>query len=170
MTEDWGTGIFIDKTAIVHKLVDIQASTRGARIVVGPDSKIDAFVKIKPTGGLADVVIGARCYINSCTVFYSGNGIRIGDDVLIGPNVSIVPINHAYDRDDVTIKSQGYAPSKGGITIGNDVWIAAGCTILDGAKIGDGAVIGAGSLVVGEIEPYSVNIGSPAKPVASRKK
>jgi len=161
-------GIVVDKTAVIHKLVHIQVSTRGTRVVIGAGTEIDAFVKIKPTGGPGDVVIGDRCFINSCTVIYSGNGVHIGNDVLIGPNVSLVPINHEYADATRTIKSQGYAPSKGGIVIGNDVWIGAGCTILDGAKIRDGAVIGAGSLVHGEIAPYSVNVGSPTRQVGFR--
>ena len=47
--------------------------------------------------------------------------------------------------------------------IGNDVWIGAGCTILDGANIGDGAVVGAGSVVTGEIPAYEIWRGSPAR-------
>ena len=54
-------------------------------------------------------------------------------------------------------------PSKGDITIGNDVWIGASVTILSGVTIGDGAVIGAGSVVGGDVAPYSVNIGNPAR-------
>jgi acetyltransferase-like isoleucine patch superfamily enzyme len=158
------SGIFIDETARVHELAKLEPSTRGTRILVGAGSYIDAFVRIKPTGGTGDVVIGRRTFINSCTVIYSGNGVTIGDDVLIGPNVSIVPVNHAFLRSDVTIKSQGYAASKGGIKIGNDVWIGAGCTILDGAEIGEGSVIGASSLVVGKIDPYTVNYGIPTRP------
>jgi acetyltransferase-like isoleucine patch superfamily enzyme len=163
------TGIFIDRTAVIHDLVSLQASTRGTKIIVGANSQIDAFVKIRPTGGPGDVVIGQRTYINSCTVIYSGNGVTIGDDVLIGPNVSMVPINHSFLCSDVTIKSQGYSPSKGGIKIGNDVWIGAGCTILDGAEIGEGSVIGANSLVIGKIEPYTVNYGIPTRPTGVRR-
>ena len=54
-------------------------------------------------------------------------------------------------------------PSKGDVTIGNDVWIGENVTILSGVKIGDGAVIGAGSVVGGDIAPYSVVIGNPAR-------
>jgi virginiamycin A acetyltransferase len=156
-------GIFIHELAQIHEWVSLQPSTRGTRIVIGAHACVDAFVKIKPTGGVGDVIIGERTHITSCTVIYSGNGVLIGNDVLIGPNVSIVPVNHAFLRSDATIKSQGYAESKNGISIGDDVWIGAGCTILDGAKIGTGAVIGASSLVMGEIEPYAVSYGIPAR-------
>ena len=54
-------------------------------------------------------------------------------------------------------------PSKGDVTIGNDVWIGENVMILSGVKIGDGAVIGAGSVVGGDVAPYSVVIGNPAR-------
>ena len=54
------------------------------------------------------------------------------------------------------------------IHIGNDVWIAAGVTITNGAQIGDGCVIGAGAVVVHDIEPYSVVVGVPGKPIKKR--
>ncbi len=54
------------------------------------------------------------------------------------------------------------------ISIGSDVWIGNNVVILDGAKIGDGAVVGAGSVVKGELPPYSINVGVPAKTIRYR--
>ncbi len=48
------------------------------------------------------------------------------------------------------------------VTIGNDVWIGARVTILDGVKIGDGAVIAAGAVVNKDVEPFSLVAGVPA--------
>jgi acetyltransferase-like isoleucine patch superfamily enzyme len=53
--------------------------------------------------------------------------------------------------------------SRGGVVIGNDVWIGHGTTILSGARIGDGAVVAAGSLVTGDLPPYAIAVGRPAK-------
>lgn len=52
--------------------------------------------------------------------------------------------------------------------IGNDVFIGANVTVLDGVKISDGAVIGAGSVVVGDVPPYAIAVGVPAKVVKYR--
>ncbi|HYG91697.1 MAG TPA: CatB-related O-acetyltransferase [Azospirillum sp.] len=52
--------------------------------------------------------------------------------------------------------------------IGNDVWIGQGVFIKAGVKIGDGAVIGARSVVVKDVEPYTIVAGSPAKPLRRR--
>ena len=52
--------------------------------------------------------------------------------------------------------------------VGNDVWIGARCTILDGVHIGDGAIIAAGSIVTKDVEPYSIVGGVPAKLIKKR--
>ncbi|HEY7220208.1 MAG TPA: DapH/DapD/GlmU-related protein, partial [Candidatus Binatia bacterium] len=56
-----------------------------------------------------------------------------------------------------------------GIDIGEDVWIGAGCKVLDGVRIGKGAVIGAGSVVTKNIGSYAVAVGVPATVVRSRR-
>ena len=59
-------------------------------------------------------------------------------------------------------------PIKGDTVVGNDVWIGQNSLILPGAKIGDGVIIGANSVVGGEIEPYSIVAGNPARLVRKR--
>lgn len=54
------------------------------------------------------------------------------------------------------------------VVIGNDVWIGDNVTILDGVSIGDGAIIGLGAVVTTNIEPYSINVGIPARPIKYR--
>ena len=54
------------------------------------------------------------------------------------------------------------------VEIGNDVWIADDVRILDGVNVGDGAVIGLGSIVTKDVEPYSINVGIPAKRIGYR--
>lgn len=53
-------------------------------------------------------------------------------------------------------------------SIGNDVWIGCGATILAGVKIGDGAVIGAGAVVTKDVNPYEIVVGIPAKTIKKR--
>lgn len=154
--------------ARVSPLADIEDSVRGSRIVLGARAVVDAFVKIKPAGGSGDVYIGARTVVNSGCVLYTGNGIRIGDDVAIAANCTFAPVNHEYRRRDVPIREQGFRPSKGGIVVEDDVWIGANCVILDGAVLRRGCVIGAGSVVRGEVAAYSINAGQPLKVVAWR--
>ena len=158
----------VHPTAQVSKLADLELSQRGTRIVVGPGSRIDSFVKIKPAGGLGHVVLGERCYLNSGCVLYSGNGITIGNDVLIAANCTLAPVNHAFTDRNSLIREQGFQPSRGGIVIEDDVWIGANCVLLDGAVLRRGCVVGAGSLVRGELPAYSICRGTPAVPVDER--
>lgn len=158
----------IDPTAKISSLADIEPSARGTLMKVGARTMVDAFVKIKPAGGMGDLVIGEDCAINSGVVIYTGNGVRIGDAVLIAANCTLAPTNHAFGDTSRRIRDQGFLASKGGIVIGDDVWLGANVVVLDGAVIGQGCVVAAGSVVRGELEPYSIYAGTPAKRVSAR--
>lgn len=155
--------LLIAPSARVSPLADLEDSTRGTRIIIEDDVVIDAFVKIKPAGGSGDVVIGCGSVINSGCVLYTGNGIRIGRDVLIAANCTLAPTNHAFGDPNRPIRTQGFKTSRGGIVIGDDVWIGANVVLLDGARIGSGSVIGAGSLVRGELPGFCIAAGVPAR-------
>jgi virginiamycin A acetyltransferase len=63
---------------------------------------------------------------------------------------------------------KGLPATKGGVFIGNDVWIGKGATILSGVHIGDGAVVGTNSVVTKDVEPYTIVAGNPAKIIRKR--
>lgn len=160
--------IEIHPDAKVSPLADIEDSTRGTRVVIGARSMVDSFVKIKPAGGSGDVLIGERVYINSGCVFYSGNGIRIGNNVAIAANCTFAPVNHAYADSTRPIIEQGFRPSKGGIIVEDDVWIGANCVLLDGAIVRTGCVIAAGTIVRGELAAMGIYAGTPLRRIAAR--
>lgn len=96
--------------------------------------------------------------------------VTIGDDVFVGPNVSILTPKHPLCHEDRNAYKSvdGYMTDKeygAPITIGDNCWIAGNVTILAGAKIGAGCVIGAGSVVTGEIPPDSLAYGNPCRAV-----
>lgn len=62
----------------------------------------------------------------------------------------------------------GHPTWKGDVIIGNDVWIGEDCLIMSGVTIGDGSVIGARSIVTKDVDPYSINVGSPSRRVKQR--
>lgn len=161
--------LVISEQAKISKLADIEDSVRGSRIVIERDVVIESFVKIKPIGGTGDVVIGENSRINSGVVIFSGNGIKIGRNVLISPNCVLVPVNHEYRNRDIEIIFQHFMPSRGGIIIESDVWIGANTTILDGSVIRKGVVAGANSLVRNHLESYCVYAGNPLKKIGERK-
>ncbi|MDE6029674.1 MAG: sugar O-acetyltransferase [Clostridiales bacterium] len=96
--------------------------------------------------------------------------VTIGNDVFMGPNVSILTPKHplryqdrnAYKTEDGRVTDKEYGAP---ITIGDNCWIAGNVTILAGAEIGSGCVIGAGSVVTGKIPDNSLAYGNPARVV-----
>ncbi|MEK3789564.1 acyltransferase [Paenibacillus sp. FSL K6-1230] len=159
----------ISEKASISKLADIEKSVRGTVIKIEDGVMIDSFVKIKPVGGMGDFYIGENSCINSGCVIYTGNGVKIGKNVLIAANCTFAPVNHEYRSKDLPINEQRFKESKGGIIVEDDVWIGANSVILDGAILRQGCVVGANSLVNSELEPYSINVGSPAKKVGMRE-
>lgn len=87
--------------------------------------------------------------------------VTIGDNVMIGPNCSLITITHALLPDQ---RREGIMRAEP-ITIGDDVWIAAGAVILPGVVIGAGAVIGAGSVVVKSVPAGMLAVGNPCRPL-----
>jgi virginiamycin A acetyltransferase len=94
--------------------------------------------------------------------------VTIGNSVLIAANCTFAAANHAYTRADIPIAAQRFQASRGGIVIGNDVWIGANCVLLDGTRIPNGVVIGAGSLVREGLEVYGVYAGNPLRLIKRR--
>ena len=141
---------------------------QGVRIKIGAHTRVFEFVVIRTVGGKGDISIGEYCHINPHCLIYSGSNVTIGNNVLIAPGTAIVPANHSFASRLVPIREQGFAPSKGGVLIEDDVWIGANCVVLDGSIIRRGAVIAAGSVVRGEIPPYTVWGGVPARFIKDR--
>ncbi len=157
-----GTGVVMAPTALIHP------STRGTRIVIGDHCEIYDYVVIRCVGGSGDIVMGSHCYINPGCVFYSGNGIRFGNYVLLAPGVKVMPTNHAFESRSEPIRKQGFMPSKGGIVCEDDVWVGANSTLLDGTYIEEGAIIAAGSVVKGRVPRYEIWGGVPARRIGVR--
>jgi acetyltransferase-like isoleucine patch superfamily enzyme len=154
-------GLHIHPSAVVSPEARIYPSVRGTQIVIGAGAHIEPFALLRCVGGSGDIVIGDNAYVNPYCVLYSGNGIKLGNDVLLAPGVNLVPTNHNYERRDVPIRLQGFRPSRGGIEIEDDAWIGANSVVLDGARIGRGAIIAAGSVVGGVIPAYEIWGGNP---------
>ena len=158
----------IDPSARVSPMADLETSQRGSRLVVGAGAMIDSFVKVKFAGGSGDVVIGRNSYINAGTAIYSGNGVTIGNDVLVAAHCTFAPVNHAFDDPETPIRLQGFQPSRGGILIEDDVWLGANCVLLDGAIIRRGAIIAAGTVVRGEVPSFAIWGGAPPRILGQR--
>lgn len=137
----------------------------GASFSLGRNSIIDCTGILSELG--ESLVIGNNVGISpNFTLFVRGK-VVIGDDTIIGPNVTIVAENHIADRIDIPIHEQGC--KRMGIRIGEKCWIGANVVILDGVSIGEGSIVAAGAVVNRDVEAYSVVGGIPAKVISQRK-
>jgi acetyltransferase-like isoleucine patch superfamily enzyme len=140
--------------------------TFGDRVTVG------RFAMIRPTrayggGELGEGLvvgnnsnIGAYCYIG-CS-----GGIRIGNNVMMSPRVSLYAENHNFSDTDRPMKEQGV--TRAPIVIEDDCWIASHAVVLAGVTIGRGSIVAAGSVVTDDVPPYSIVAGVPARVIRSR--
>ena len=103
--------------------------------------------------------VGTRFFANFNWTVLDEAYVTIGDDCFIGPNVGIYTACHSTDPTERNTRREWALP----VTIGNNVWIGGGVTILPGVTIGDNVTIGAGSVVVKDIESNSVAVGNPAR-------
>jgi virginiamycin A acetyltransferase len=151
----------IDPTATISPLADLEPSKRISKLTIGPRVSIDAFAKIKFAGGDGDITIGSDCRINSTCVIYCGNGVSIGNDVLISAGTILIPADHAYLDSETPVRLQGFLANKGGVVIEDDCWIGANSVLLDGAHLRRGVVVRPGTVIDREVPAYSVIGGNP---------
>jgi len=116
-------------------------------------------------GNGREVSIGASCQVNE-NVFIQG--ARIGDHVMIAPNVAILSRNHHFNDLSTPMMLQGASEIKIP-EIENDVWIGRNVVIMPGVTLGEGSIVGAGAVVVKDVAPYSIVGGVPARMIKSRK-
>ncbi|MGL4850586.1 MAG: DapH/DapD/GlmU-related protein [Clostridium sp.] len=105
----------------------------------------------------ARIRFGKDIFINKGCMFVDLGGIELEDNVLIGPEVKILSVNHPMEienRRDVILK---------GVKVKRNVWIGAGATICPGVTIGENSIIGAGSVVTKDVPTNTVYAGVPAK-------
>jgi maltose O-acetyltransferase len=107
------------------------------------------------------IAVGSNFYANFDCVMLDGGGITIGDNVLLGPRVSIYTTNHALRPED---RAAGWCIARP-VTIEDDVWIGGDVTINPGVTIGTGSVVGSGSVVTRSVPAGVVAAGVPARVV-----
>ena len=113
-------------------------------------------VWIMPGRGL---IIGNDVDLAKDVLIGTGGTVRIGDRTMIGYGTRILSSNHRVTPDGVFGQGHVHSP----VTIGADVWIGAGATILPGVDIGDRAIIAAGSVVTKSVPRFATVAGVPAK-------
>lgn len=157
--------------------------------VIHPIAGYDKEIYVKPTIKNPNIIVGEFTYIadsdfeSHVTHHYEWNNDKliIGKFCQIAAGVEFVMngANHQmnavstfpfYTLEGWDMKTPAAAdmPYKGDTVIGNDVWIGQNAVILPGVHIGDGAIIGLNSVVAGDVPPYTIVAGNPAKKIRKR--
>lgn len=155
-----GTGVAIDDYGLLDASGTEAGITLGDHVIVSRNCVIQ--------NKTAAITIGNHTDIGCNTIISSSGGITIGKSVLIAGNCYIGGGRYITERLDLPMMQQGVY-TKGAVTIGDDVWLGAGATVLDGIQIGNGCIIGAGAVVTKNLPDYTVAIGVPAKVVRQRQ-
>ena len=105
------------------------------------------------------LVLGNSIDVGEYVVIRASGGVTIGDRVLIAAHAVVTSRQHPARLPRFGVTED--AP----IVIEDDVWIGAGAVVLPGVTIGRGSIVGAGAVVTGDVEPFSIVGGVPAKPI-----
>jgi UDP-2-acetamido-3-amino-2,3-dideoxy-glucuronate N-acetyltransferase len=145
--------------ALIHSLADVQSCS------IGENTRIWQFVIVLPGAIIGkdcnicshclienNVVVGDRVTIKSGVQLW--DGLRIGNDVFIGPNVTFTNDKHPMSGN-INYK-QLFTRIEAGASIGG------GVTVLPGILIGAGAIVGAGAVVTKDVPPGATVFGNPA--------
>lgn len=121
-----------------------------------------------------NIHVGRNFFANySCTIMDHAE-VHIGDNVMLAPNVQILTASHPMLAEERAVRQVdgSFEPRGLGnwelvapVTIGNDVWVAAGSIICAGVTVGDGSVIGAGSVVTRDVPAGVFAVGNPCRVV-----
>lgn len=104
--------------------------------------------------------LGIQCHVPSDLI--------VGDNVMMGPNCTILGRNHRYDRTDIPMIQQGFTAHKTTI-IEDDVWIGCQVLIMPGKTIKRGSIIAGGCVLCKDFPEYSIVGGNPSRLIKSRK-
>lgn len=158
-----------EQTALLEKLYDFNATrpsqgAERARLLKEMFAEIGEDCYIEPplysNWACRHVHFGDRVYANFSLTLVDDTHIYVGDNTMIGPNVTLATAGHPVSP---RLREEFCAQFNAPVRIGRNCWIGAGAVVLPGVTIGDGSVIGAGSVVTKDIPSGVVAAGVPCK-------
>jgi acetyltransferase-like isoleucine patch superfamily enzyme len=111
--------------------------------------------------GRGRVTIGQGCVVNRGVTLDGRGGLAVGDLVNISAEAVVLTADHDPDSPSFQWRARP-------VSIGSRTWIATRALVLPGSTIGEGAVVAAGAVVTGDVAPFTVVAGAPARPVRDR--
>jgi acetyltransferase-like isoleucine patch superfamily enzyme len=156
----------LSRGCFIGDAVTIYQSPTGDAVILSEGVHIHRDTTLQ-TGEGGIITIGVQTHIQPrCQIVSYVGPIRIGKRCEIAPHCGFYPYDHGMGTG-VSINQQPMT-SKGGISIGDDVWIGFGAIVLDGVHIGKDAVIGAGSVVTKDVPSKCIAVGNPARVIGEK--
>ena len=152
-----GDGVVFEEGVLIFHPENVEV---GDDVYVGHATMLKGYHREK-------MIIGAGTWIGQMCFFHSAGGLRIGDNVGVGPGVKILTSSHRLDQLDRPILHADVEMKP--VVIEADADIGVGAIVLPGVTIGRGAQIGAGAVVTADVPAYAIAAGVPARVIGSRK-
>ncbi|MCB0318348.1 MAG: hypothetical protein KDD56_06290 [Bdellovibrionales bacterium] len=149
-----GNKVMLDDNAV------LDSRGKDGTIVIGDYVSVGRFSVVVAKDSVIELGDGVN--ISSFCRIATQSKVVIGKSTLVAAYAYIGPGNHQLGDDDIPLISKEME-NKGGVEIGEHVWIGTRASILDGVKIGNNAIIGAHSLVKDDVPAGAVVAGTPAK-------
>ncbi len=164
-----------EQAAHQQGLAEVAGTEVGASCYLAPSASITG----KPGSGLH---LGDHCFVaansyvtdhvhlgHHCTLnpFVTLRGkIEGGDGIRIGAYTCMVGFNHGFEDTTVPIHKQPHTSK--GIVLGDDIWVGAHVTVLDGVRVGSHSIVAAGAVVTKDVPDYAIVGGNPARVIRMR--
>ncbi len=142
---------------------DVLGALRSGRLELGPHVHCEPHVWIT-VGEQARCSIGEGTFLNQNVMVAAIGRVEIGAHCMFANGCFVTDGDHRFDDPDLPVPWQGFT-SKGPTRIGDNVWCGANVVVTSGVTIGERCVIGANSVVTGDIPPFSIAVGAPARVV-----
>ena len=152
-----GAGVYIDHGVYLHGGQGGLRIGAGSWIMNGCRLHVFNFRGMSQSG----IRLGRRTFVGEGSIMRGQGGIIVGDNVLFGPRVQILAVDHVFADPTQPVMDQGITAQ--GIVIEDNCWIGAGAIVLDGVTIGRGTCVGAGTVVTKSLPPHSLAVGVPAR-------
>lgn len=143
--------------------IDLRNRENG-KIVIGNEVEIDNDCRLVSAND-AVLEFKDKCFIGPYCVFNAGTDITLGSYTISGGFIHMQSSNHGMARDEkIWLQKHNYGP----ISIGEDVWLGGGCSILQGVTLADGAVVAAKAVVTKDVAAFTIVAGVPAVVIGTR--
>lgn len=150
-------------------LISKKCSIYGAsNISIGNNVRIDDFCVLS-----GDIEIGNYVHISAFCALYGSGGIKIGNFCGISPRTSIFSASDDFSGEFMIspmVPSELTNVKKAKVVLNNYVQLGTNTVVLPGVVFGEGSVVGASSLVLKNLEEWSINFGIPCKKIKERKR